>query len=154
MDQVSIMLTTALVAGATTVANAIANVEIKEAYARLKSLIIARYQKAQPFVEALEADPSSDLEQKMLTKQLSQAGAGADLDLKKSAQQLLSVVEGLRREPKAAALFDFDLLRAARNFELEDIQTIGTILRAREAHLEDFKAVGIRQIQQGAAEKK
>jgi hypothetical protein len=155
VEPVSITIVTALAAGATTVVKAVANAEIKNAYDGLKRLIIDRYQKAQPFVEAVEADPTSEPEQTVLTKQLSKAGADADPELKESARQLLKAVESLRHEPKAAELFDFDRLRAARNFELEDIETIGTVLRAREADFEgDFKAKGIRQTPSGAAEKK
>ena len=85
-------------------------------------------------------------EQRVLVKQLSRADAARDDDLKDCAQQLLKAVEALRQEPKAAALFDFDRLHAAGNFELEDIDTIGTILRAKEATFEkDFKATGIHQ---------
>jgi hypothetical protein len=48
--------------------------------------------------------------------------------------------------PKAQAVFDFGKLRAAKNFELNDIQFFGTLLRAEEANFEgDFTATGISQ---------
>jgi hypothetical protein len=94
----------------------------------------------------VEADPSSEPEQQVLAKQLSQAGAGGDAELKAYAEKLLTAVDSLSQEPKAAALFDFERLRGAQNFRLEDIETIGTVLRAKEAHFEgDFEAKGIRQ---------
>ena len=155
MDPVTATIVAALVAGAAAAAKDVASAAIKDAYAGLKRLISDRYQKAGPFVEAVEVDPSSEPEQQVLAKQLDQQGAGADADLKNLAEQLLAAIEHLREEPQATALFDFERLRAARNFELEDIQSIGTVLRAKDATIEgDFKAKGIRQTLPGGGAKK
>ena len=152
---VTVTIVAALVAGAAAAAKDVASAAIKDAYAGLKRLISDRYQKAGPFVEAVEVDPSSKPEQQVLAKRLDQEGAGADADLKKLARQLLATVEQLRQEPQATVLFDFDRLRAARNFELEDIQSIGTVLRAKDATFEgDFKAKGIRQTEPGGGAEK
>jgi hypothetical protein len=146
MDPVSISIVAALAAGAAAGAKDVATTAIKDAYATLKRLIRERYKKAEPFLEMVESDPSSEPEQKVLAKQLSQAGAATDAELKACVEQLLTAMESLRHEPKAAAMFDFERLRAAKNFRLEDIETIGTVLRAKEADFEgDFEAKGIRQ---------
>jgi hypothetical protein len=146
MDPVTATIIAALVGGAAAAAKDVASAAIKDAYAGLKRLISERYQKAVPFVEAVEVDPSSKPEQEVLAKQLDQQGANADADLKNLAGQLLAAIEHLREEPQAIALFDFDQLRAARNFELQNIQSIGTVLRAKDATFEgDFKAEGLRQ---------
>ena len=155
MDPVTATIVAALVGGAAAAAKDVASAAIKDAYSGLKRLISDRYQKAGPFVEAVEADPSSKPEQEVLAKQLDQQGANADPDIKNLAGQLLAAIEHLREEPRATALFDFDQLRAARNFDLEDIQSIGTVLVAKDATFEgDFKAKGLRQTsQRGDTEK-
>jgi len=146
MDQIITTIVAALVAGATAAANDVATTAIKDAYTSLKRLISDQYKRAIPFVEAVEANPASEPEQQVLAKQLNQVEAGADDNLKDCAQQLLKTVEVLREEPKAAAMFNFDVLHAAGNFELENIHSIGTVLYAREATFEkDFKVKGIRQ---------
>ena len=140
MDPITVTIVSALAAGAAAAAKDVATDVIKDAYAGLKRLIIDRYQRAAPFADAVEADPASEPEQKVLGKQLDQAGAPEDDDLKAAAQALLNELESLRSEPRAAAMFDFDRLRAARNFEL-DIEGIGQVLRAGDATFEgDFKA--------------
>ena len=155
MDPITVTIVSALAAGAAAAAKDVATDVIKDAYAGLKRLIIDRYQRAAPFADAVEADPASEPEQKVLGKQLDQAGAPEDDDLKAAAQALLKYatgqyseqsqallneLESLRSEPRAAAMFDFDRLRAARNFEL-DIEGIGQVLRAGDATFEgDFKA--------------
>lgn len=146
MDPVTVTIVSALVAGATAAAKDLATSAVKDAYAGLRRLIADRYERAAPSAEDVEADPTSEPEQKVLAKKLDQAGAAGDEELKAATQALLNALEALRAEPRAAALFDFDKLRAAKNFELEDIEAAGTVLRAREATFEgDFKAKGIRQ---------
>jgi hypothetical protein len=146
MEPVITTIIAAIVAGATAAAKDVATSAIKDAYAGLKRLIRDRYKRAAPFVEAVEADPTSEPEHQVLAKQLSQTEATADHDLKEYAQQVLKAVEALREQPRATALFDFDVLRAAGNVELEDIHSIGSVLRAKEATFEkDFKAKGIHQ---------
>jgi hypothetical protein len=145
----------AISAGALAASKDLASTAIKDAYAALKRVISDRYSKTGPFVEAVTAQPSSEPERQLLAKQLDKAGAGDDPELKALAVQLLDAVHELRKEPQAAALFDFDNLRAARNFALEDIQAVGGILRVKgDANFEgDFSAKGIRQIPAGGSEK-
>jgi hypothetical protein len=155
MEPITVTVVSALVAGAAAAAGEVATAAIKDAYAGLKALITDRYEKAAPFVEAVEADPASQPEQTVLGKQLEQVGAAEDDQLKTAAQALLDAVEKLKTNPDAAALFDFGVLHRARNVELEDIETVGTVFRAREATLEgDFKAKGIRQPHAGGGGEK
>jgi hypothetical protein len=138
MEPVTTTIVTALASGAVAAAKNIATDAVRDAYAALKRLIIDRYHKAGPFVEAVESNPTSEAEQKVLSNQL--ASAEIDSQLKESALALLNALEELRQDPHAQAVFDFGKLRAARNFELNDIEFSGTLLRADEASFEgDFK---------------
>jgi hypothetical protein len=146
MDPVTITIVAALTAGAAAGITKVTTRAIEDAYAGLRRLINDRYHKAMPFVEAVEADSASDAEQTVLAKQLEHVGAAKDEELKAAAQALLDAVAELRTKPEAAALFDFGVLHRARNVELEDIEALGTVFRAREATLRgDFRAKGIRQ---------
>jgi hypothetical protein len=145
MDPVTVTIVSAVAAGAAAGASEVATSAIKDAYTGLKRLIADDYRNVAPFVEAVEADPASKPEQAVLAKQLDQAGAAKDDELQAAAQALLDAVAELRTKPDAAALFDFGVLHRARNVELEDIEALGTVFRAREATLEgDFKAKDIR----------
>jgi len=144
VEPVSLSIVTALAAGAIAAAKDVATSTVKDTYAALKRLIVDRNKKAAPFVEAVEANPTSAPEQQVLSKQI--AGAADDPELKKTAAALLEALEGLKNNPRAAALFDFGKLRAAKNFELTDIETSGTVLKADDATFDgDFKATNIRQ---------
>ena len=155
MDPVTVTIVSALAAGAAAGATEVATSAIKDSYAGLKKLITDRYQRATPFADAVEADPSSEPEQRVLAKQLDQAGVAKDEALKAAAQALLDALDELRTKPEAAALFDFGVLHRARNVELEDIEAAGTVFRAREATLDgDFKAKGIRQRPSGGSTEK
>ena len=151
MEPVTATIITALVAGATAAAKDVATAAVKDAYAALKRMISERYAKTGPFVDAVAANPTSQPERQVLAKQLDQAGVAKDDDLKAQAQQLIDAIEKLRHEPKASALFDFDGLLKARNFELEDIHTIDAVLRVKgdAVFAEDFKATGIHQLLSG-----
>jgi hypothetical protein len=152
MDPVTITIVAALAAGATAGITKVTTSAIEDAYAGLKRVITDRYHKAVPFVEAVQADPTSKPEQTVLARQLERIGAANDDQLKAAAQALLDALESLRSEPRVAAMFDFDQLRAARNFEL-DIEGINQVFRAREATFEgDFKAK-VRQPAGGKSEK-
>lgn len=146
MDPVTVTIVVALAAGAAAAAKDVASSAIKDAYAGLRRLIVDRYARAVPFAEAVEEDPTSESEQAVLAKQLEKGGASSDEELKSAAQTLLDAIKELREDPRAAALFDFDKLEAAKTFQLKDIEAIGTVLRARHATFQgDFIAEGIRQ---------
>jgi hypothetical protein len=144
MEPVTVTMVTALAAGAAAAAKDVATTAIKDAYSGLKKLIVDRYQKAAPFVEAVEANPTSEPEQKVLLRQLQEAEP--DLEAKRQAVTLLDALQALEQDPRAQAVFDFGKLRAAKNFELSDIEFSGTLFRADEAIFEDdFKATKLRQ---------
>ena len=144
MDPVSVTIVSALAAGATAALKDVATSAIKDAYAALRRLIAERHPKVIPFVEAVEADPSSEPEQTVLSKKLSQATM--EPDVRDAAVALLERLDELRDESGARALFDFGKLRAAKNFQLTDIELTGALLKADEATFSgDFEARGIRQ---------
>jgi hypothetical protein len=70
MDPVIVSIVSALAAGATAGAKDLATGAIKDAYSALKSIIAARYERAQPSAEDVEADPISRPEQEVLAKKL------------------------------------------------------------------------------------
>jgi len=144
MDPISVTVVSALAAGATAIAKGFASEAIKDAYKGLKHLIVSRFQKAAPFVEAVEDDPSSEPEQRVLLKQLAQGNS--DAEVKNAAVVLLEKLNELRSEPRAAAMLDFEKLNAAKNFELSDAVFSGTLLRAKEATFGgDVTLRGLRQ---------
>jgi hypothetical protein len=144
VEPITATIVTALASGAAAAAKNVATSAIKDAYAALKQLITDRYRKASPFVEAIEANPTSEPEQKVLANQL--GAANADPQLEESALTLLKALEDLHDDPRAQAVLDFKKLRAAKNFELTDIEFSGTLLHADDANFEgDFKATQLRQ---------
>lgn len=146
MDPVIISLVSAVAGGAIAAAKGVASSAVKDAYAGLRRLIVDRYERAVPFVEAIEADPESEPEKTVLAKQLDQAGVSDDDELKAAVQAVLEALEGLRAEPSSVALLDFDTFRSLKNFEVEDAEVLGTLFRARNAFFEgDTKLKNIRQ---------
>jgi esterase/lipase superfamily enzyme len=144
MDPFSVSVVTALAAGAVAVAKDVATKAVKDAYSGLRQLIVDRYKKTAPFVEAVEANPTSTPEQEVLANQLQQATG--DPQLKELASALLRALDELHNDPRAKAVFDFGKLKAAKNFELSDIDFSGTLLRAEEATFDgDFKSTNLRQ---------
>jgi hypothetical protein len=146
MEPITTTIVASLVAGAAAASKEVATTAIKDAYSWLKKLISERFAKAEPLVELVEADPTSEPEQQVLAKTLDAAGAGSDQDMKTAAEQLLDAIETLRGMPAADALFDFDRLRVARNLELDTIKSLGTVFRGRDVEVGgDFTAKNIRQ---------
>ena len=148
MEPITTAIVSALAAGATAAAKGVATGAVKDAYTALKRVIADRYMKVGPFVEAMTTNPSSVAEQQTLAKELERTQAVNDDVLKKHVISLLDSIQTLRLDPKSSALFDFDGLLRARNLELEDISSIGPVLRVGgDAVFEgDFKARGVRQI--------
>jgi hypothetical protein len=145
MDPITVTIVTALSSGAIAATKDVATSAVKDAYAALKKLIVDRYKKAGPFVEAVEADPASQPEQAVLANQLK--GEPADLEeAKKLALALLASLRQLENNPHAQAVLEFGKLRAAQSFELHDIEFSGTLLHADEAVIDGpFRASGLRQ---------
>jgi hypothetical protein len=134
MDPITASIVTALASGAAVAAKNLATEAIKDAYSGLKALIVDRYKKAAPFVEALESDPDSKATQEVLGNQLK--GVEADADAKKGAAKLTDSVLELEKVPAAAAVLDFGTLKVAKNVLLEGIEYTGTLLRAKEADIQ------------------
>src|SRR5689334_9003939 len=132
MDPFIVTIVGALAAGAAAAAKNVATTAIGDAYAGLKRLIASRYQRAAASADDVEADPTSTPEQQVLAKKLDQAGASGDAELKAAARALLEALEALRSEPRAAALFDFDKFRALKSFQVEGVETLGTLFRAND----------------------
>lgn len=150
MEPVSVTIVTALAAGALAAAKDVATSTVKDAYTGLKTLIVDRYRKAAPFVEAVEANPTSEPEQQVLAKQLHDASA--DVEARQRAVALLESLETLEKDSRAQAIFDFGKLRAAKNFELSDIEFVGPLMVVHgDATFEgDFKATHLRQKTSGS----
>lgn len=145
MEPITATIVAAIAGGAAAAAKDVATSAVKDAYLAVKHLITERYKKAAPFVEAVESNPTSEPEQKVLANQL--ASAAADPDMKQAALALIDALEELRGDSRASAVLDFGKLKAARGFKLTDIEFAGTLLRADEAEFQgDFEATGLRQI--------
>ena len=152
LEPITTTIVAALVAGAEAGATVVATQAITDSYNALKAAIAGKFSAID--IVAFEKKPNSEARQEVLAEELEEAGADKDEELKAKAVALIDAVEDLRSHPKAAALFDFGKLRAAKNFELTDIKTISTVLRADEAIFEgDFKASNIEQTGGSAASK-
>lgn len=131
MDPATLTIVSALTAGATALTQGFATEAIKDAYKSLKSLLLGHMKRATSTVGALETNPASEPEQRMLAEQL--RGSNISPDVKQAAVALLDQIQELRGEPRAHALLDFDILDAAKNFELSADDFAGPLLRARHA---------------------
>jgi hypothetical protein len=146
MDPITVTIVSALAAGAAAAGKDVATSAIKDAYTGLKRLINDRYQRAAPFAEAVEADPTSKPGQEVLAKQLDHAGVRQDQELKTLAEQLLDAIGQLRAEPKAAALFDFNQLQLARNAHFKDVEAAQVLhVRGKAEIGGDLTVEGVRQ---------
>lgn len=144
MDPITISVVSALAAGATAVGTGFATEAIKDSYKALKRFVLGRFAGAEAFIQAVEDDPGSSPEQQVLAKKIT--GIAEADEIPALVQTLISEIEALKDEPRAAAVFDFDTLRAIKNFEIDGATFSGTLLRAREATFEgDFLARNIQQ---------
>ena len=136
MDPITVTIVTALSSGAVAAAKDVATQAIKDAYAGLKKLVVDRYKKAGPFVEALEAEPDSKATQEVLAKQLQ--GVEADPQAKDKAVELIDLVLALQKQlaaskpSGAAALFDVKKLNAAKKFEIKGAYFTGGLVKGEE----------------------
>lgn len=144
MDPVVAAIVAALASGAIVAAKDVATNAVKDAYAGLKKLIVSRFEKAKPFVEAVEASPESKPEQQVLARQL--GAAAGDPSMKEAADRLLAALGELERDPRARAVLDFEKLHALRTFKISDAEFSGTLLTAKEATFEgDVELTNLRQ---------
>jgi hypothetical protein len=155
MDPVVTTIVAALVAGATAATKQIATEAIKDVYQKLKRLVVEKSSDASDPIKAIEKNPDSSPERAALAKALNQTPSAQDAEVKATAQALLDAIDKLRSEPAAAALFDFDRLRVARNVQLSDIEALGTVFRAKDAEIAgDFIASNVHQKMTGGEERK
>jgi len=143
MDPITASIVTALASGAAVAAKNLATDAIKDAYAGLKALIVDKYKKAGPFVEALEGDPDSKAMQEVLANQIK--GVETDEDAKKGAAALTDSLVAQEKVPAIAAVIDIGKLKVGKSLLLEDIEYTGTLIRADEVEtVEDFTVKNIK----------
>lgn len=123
MDPIVTAAVNAICVAALASAKEVASAAVKDAYSALKRVITDRYPASTKPLEALEKDPEELSTQDEVARQLSATGAANDADVRKAISQLRASIDELRREPTAAALFEFDSLIAERRFELSDVET-------------------------------
>jgi hypothetical protein len=122
MEPVSLIVG-ALGMGATAAAKQVGGKVVQDAYDGLKLLIEDRYKRGAA-VQALQEDPSSELQKKALEESLSKAGADKDLEVARSAGILTQALVVLPKESLAAVGIDLEGLRAA-NARFGDIDISG-----------------------------
>jgi hypothetical protein len=88
-----VTLATNWIATAAAVAGTDAAHDLNDAYATFRGFVGERYKEAAPFVEAVEAHPSSEAHQNSLLERLRAAGAAEDSELAEHTRRLLSAVE-------------------------------------------------------------
>ena len=112
-----IALSLALGAGAIAGKEAV-NALVKDAYAKLKELVRARYPKVS--VDQLEQVPESKGRRVMVEEDLTRAGAGQDAELLTAAHELTELIR--QQAPSAAIAIGVDLKDVeAANLRLADI---------------------------------
>lgn len=141
MDPITAALATGAAAGLTDVAAQ----AVKDAYARLKEALGARFPQVGVHVQALEAQPDSQVKQSSLAEELVESGARRDAELVQLAQVLLEAVE--REAPEAAVRVGVDLekIRTGGSVEIEDSQGDDVGVRGRDWDVEgDIRIRGAR----------
>ncbi|WP_421984243.1 hypothetical protein [Roseibium sp.] len=144
MEPVITSIVAAIVAGAVAASKDVATSAIKDSYSALKSIIVQRYEPATIATQNIEKDPNDKLEQAVLAKRLNETGADTDQELQGLAIAVLDAVSELKKDAKAAPLFDFQSLKVARDMKLTNIDSIGQIMQAEEVNIgQDFIADNI-----------
>jgi hypothetical protein len=131
MEPVTITVLTALVTGAIAAFKGAAGEGGKQAYTALKDLIIRRFAQVKPALEMVSSSPESETKRAVLAEELESTGASKDQEVVAAAQRLLDALGQAQTDPLAAALFDFEQLKVARNLKLKDIKSVGPVLRAK-----------------------
>lgn len=146
MGTVANMVAMAVTAGATAIGKEVASSAVKDAYTALKAFLTSRIKRADMLVEDIESNPSSDLEQQLLEKNVEQSEHANDPEIADLAKQLIAAVESLKTDPRAQALFDFEKLRLAGDADFSDIETSGGVVRGDDVEIGgNLTAKGIRQ---------
>ena len=140
------LIVAALSAGATAIGKELATTAVKDGYSKLKSLLAKRSATLDVLIDTVAEDPNSEPEQAVLAKKLDQAELDKDTDVHDALRSLAQAIEELKEVDGSEALFDFETINVAGNFELKDITTDGSVFQAKTADIGgDFKAEGITQ---------
>ena len=123
MEPVSIIVA-ALVAGAAAAAKDMAAQAIKDAYAGFNALIQRKYEGVS--VDALERKPDSEAKQLSVQEDLTDAGAGKDMELLDQAKALLDAVKAHDQAAAASINIGLDEVEAAY-LKLKDAAATGDV---------------------------
>jgi hypothetical protein len=129
MDPVS-MIVTALALGAAAGLKATAAAAVHDGYEGLKGLLQRRF--AQIDVKPLEQRPESQAKRDSLAEDLTACGADKDVELLRSAQALLQLIQDQKPEVAPAIGIDLERVRAATAIRIEDIVAAGTGVKGED----------------------
>jgi hypothetical protein len=110
MEPISLIVG-ALGMGAAAAAKQVGGKVVQDAYDGLKRLIEDRYKRGGA-IQALQEDPSSEMQKKALEESLTKAGADKDPDVVRSAGALTHALEALPKDSLAAVGIDLEGLKA------------------------------------------
>ena len=118
---------------------------VKDAYAALKDLLKNRYSKVS--VEGIEQAPASKDRRAVVEKDLTDAGAGQDVELLAASQKLTELVR--QQAPTVAAAIGVDLKHVeAAYLHLADVISTGTGVKVEKGTFTD--GIEIRGVRAGA----
>jgi len=132
MDPVSMILSS-LVAGASAALGETAKQAVKDAYAGVKSLIVAKYSGAAHPLQVLEIDPTSKEHRERIRHELATKQAENDGDLVSAAQALARTVNEQAPERAAAVGVNLSDIIAAGNILLERIKSTNVVVKGARA---------------------
>jgi hypothetical protein len=127
MESILSSIITALVAGATAIAEDVASDGIKRAYQGLKSLIIQKLGKSGA-VQSVEDEPDSEAAQATLAETLSKANLHSDEEVKKTSDHLNDLI-AKEHEAGTPGLgnIDIEAVRGRINALVEDLAARGNV---------------------------
>jgi hypothetical protein len=132
MDPISMILST-LVAGASAALGETAEQAVKDAYAGVKSLIVAKYKGAAQPLQVLEVDPTSKEHRERIRHELATKQAADDGDLISAAQTLARTVDERAPEKAAAVGVNLSDIIAAGNILLERLNSGNVVVKGARA---------------------
>src|SRR5664279_1646991 len=143
MEPISLIVS-ALVMGAAAAAKQVGGQALQDAYAGLKHLIEDRYKRGGA-IQALQEDPSSELQKKALEDSLTKAGADKDADVLTSANVVTQALAAAPQAAVVAAGIDFDRVKAV-NAQLGNIDVSGLAkgIVARDSDLTGLKVGNVK----------
>jgi hypothetical protein len=111
---------------------------VSDAYRALRSLIGRRYSSVTAEVEGLEGEPEEELRRALLTKKLSQAGAGDDQELADLAQSVLAAVNDQAPDLPPSVGIVLRRTHVGGDIEVDDV----TVTGGSGVFTEDVQAAG------------